>query len=205
MADSSNTMRPSTAKDDGKPINNLPGRYPTEDWVVHYWDVTAQGEVHSRQAAIQLPAGYAAVCPPVSIGQHGCVHRVRRWGVQCYTRLLQETGFDPSLYLTHDRKRFPGGDDEEVVSILIHATHFDLPAHFVIASEEHPLLLFDPQGMLKGSYVHWHTRLGALAYMVSGGKVNKSFARLPTDNRQLYEEALGYLLQALRASPPGEV
>ena len=158
-------MRPSTAKDDGQPINNLPGLYPTEDWGVYYWDVGPQGGLCSRRAVIQLPYGYAGACQEVVIGQSGCVHRVRRWGVQCYTRILQDIGFDPSLYLSHDQERFRNGEDEEIISILIHATHFDLPAHFVIASERHPLLLFDPQGILKGSYTRWHTHLGALAYI----------------------------------------
>jgi len=191
-------MRPSAAKDDGRPINNLPGLYPTEDWVVHYWDVEPLGELRSRQAVIQLPCGYAGACPPVQIGQVGCVHRVRRWGVQLYTRILQDIGFDPSLYLTRDRARFPGsGGDTEMISILIQATHFDLPAHFVIASEQHPLLLFDPQGMLKGSYARWHTHLGALAYLVSEGRVNGTFGRVFAENKPLYDQALTYLLQAL--------
>ncbi len=196
-------MRPSAAKDDGRPINNLPGLYPTEDWVVHYWDVEPQGTLRSRQAVIQLPHGYADVCPQVQIGESGCVHHVRRWGVQCYTRILQDIGFDPSLYLSHDRERFPGGDDEEIISILIRVTHFDLPAHFVIASKEHPLLLFDPQGMLKGSYTRWHTYLGALAYMVSEGKRNAYFGRLHAENRPLYNQALSHLLQALQESRAG--
>jgi hypothetical protein len=196
-------MRPSTAKDDGCPINNLPGLYPVEDWVVHYWDVGAQGELSSHQAVIQLPRGYAQACPQVEIGQDGCVHKVRRWGVQLYTRTLQDIGFDPSSYLSEDKARFPGGDDAEMISILIHATHFELPAHFVIASAQHPLLLFDPNGELKGSSVRWHTHLGALAYLVSDGRVNGTFGRLLVENKPLSDEALGYLLQALRAQKEG--
>ncbi len=194
----SNTMRPSVAADDGQPINNLPGLYPTEDWTVQYWDVEAGGEVRKRQAVVQLPEGYAGACAEVIVGQPGCVHRVRRWGVQCYVRILQEFGFDPGQYLSHDAQRFPDGDDEEMISILLRATHFDLPAHFVIASVEHPLLMVDPQGILKGSFTRWFTRLGALAYMVSGGKVNQEFRELPLEDRSLYEEALGYLLDALQ-------
>lgn len=193
-----NAVRPSTARDDGLPINNLPGLYPTEDWAVHYWDVEAQGRLRSRQATIQLPRGYAGACLEVGIGEQGCVHSVRRWGVQCYTRILQDIGFDPCEYLSHDCQRFPGGDDEEIIGILIQATHFDLPAHWIIASEQHPLLLFDPQGLLKGSYTRWYTHLGALAYMVSGGKVNARFGHLHTEDRLLYNEALAYLLQALQ-------
>jgi len=196
----SNTMRPSVATDDGQPINNLPGLYPTEDWRVQYWDVEASGEVRKRQAIVQLPEGYAGACPEVIVGQRGCVHRVRRWGVQCYTRILQELDFDPAQYLGYDAQQFPGGDDGEMISILLKATHFDLPAHFVIASVEHPLLMVDPQGVLKGSFARWFTRLGALAYMVSGGKVSQYFGELPLEDRSLYEEALGYLLDALQAA-----
>jgi len=29
-------MRPSMARDDGQPINNLLGLYPTEDWLVRF-------------------------------------------------------------------------------------------------------------------------------------------------------------------------
>ncbi len=191
-----NTMRPSAAKDDGRPINNLPGLYPTEDWDVYYWDVQPLGELRSRQAVIQLPQGYAEACPPVQIGEPGCVHKVRRWGVQLYTRILQDIGFDPTEYLSQDGVPAPGGDEAEMISVLIHATHFDLPAHFVIASEQHPLLLFDPQGLLKGSYTHWHTQLGALAFLVTEGTVSGTFGRLLEENPSLYREALDYLLQA---------
>jgi hypothetical protein len=193
-------MRPSTARDDGRPINNLPGLYPTEDWVVHYWDVQSRGDLQSRQAVIQLPLGYADACPAVRIGDRGCVHNVRRWGLQCYTRILQNAGFDPTLYLGHDETSVPASGDTGIISILIRATHFDLPAHFVIASDEHPLLLFDPQGILKGSCTHWYTYLGALAYIVSRGSVNSRFGRLRAENGALYDEAMAYLLEALRQS-----
>jgi hypothetical protein len=193
----SNTMRKSRSADDGRPINNQPGLYPTEDWVVQYWDVEVGGDVRKRQAVVQLPKGYADACPEVTVGQQGCVHRVRRWGVQCYTRILQEFGFDPTQYLSHGAEQSPGGDDEEMISILLRATHFDLPAHFVIASVEHPLLMTGPQGVLRGSFTLGFTRLGALASMVSGGKVTSHFDQLPLEDRPLYEEALGYLLDAL--------
>jgi hypothetical protein len=196
-------MRRSTAKGDGRPINNLPGLYPVEDWVVHYWDVGPLGELESRQAIIQLPRGYAGGCPEVEIGLAGCVHKVRRWGVQLYTRILQDIGFDPSEYLSHDRARFPGGEEAEMISILIYATHFDLPAHFVIASRQHPLLLFGPQGVLRGSHTQWYTHLGALAFLVSGGKVNGTFGDLQVESTSLYDEALSYLLQALQHQQNG--
>ena len=195
---SGNTMRPSAAEDDGCPINNLPGRYATEDCVVHYWDVGPEGELQSRQAVIQLPIGYAQACPHTSIEEPGCVHRVRRWGVQLYTRILQDIDFDPAQYVGRRGTRSSDSDDAELISILIQATHFDLPAHFVIASAEHPLLLFGPQGLLRGSYTHWHTHLGATVYLLTEGEVNGTFGRLHGDNRALYQRALADVLQALR-------
>lgn len=191
-------MRLSTAQDDGRPINNLPGLYPAEDWVVHYWDVEPQGRLRSRQATIQLPMGYADACPAIWIGERGCVHQVRRWGVQCYTRILQDIGFDPTRYLSRDSERFPGGADGALITILLQATHFDLPGYFIIASEQHPLLLFAPDGTLKGSHTRWHSYLGALAYIVTDGRVNRRFGRLYDADRALHDEALHYLLQALQ-------
>jgi len=207
----SNTMRLSTAQDDGRPINNLPGLYPTEDWVVHYWDVEAQGRLRSRQATIQLPLGYADACRPVSIGERGCVYHVRRWGVQCYTRILQDVGFDPTQYLSLDSCLADGGAepqaerllpaaDGELIAILLRATHFDLPGYFIIASDQHPLLLFAPDGTLKGSHTSWHSYLGALVYLVSKGQVNRRFGRLYAADRALHDQVLQYLLQALQTS-----
>ena len=200
---SSNTMRPSEARDDGRPINNLPGLYATEDWVAHYWDVEPQGRLHSRQSTIQLPLGYAEACPAVWIGEGGCVHQVRRWGVQCYTRILQDIGFDPARYLSHDPGRSgvepsAGGADGELIAILLRATHFDLPGHFVIASEQHPLLLFAPDGTLKGSCTRWYSYLGALIYLVTEGQVSRPFGGLYAADRTLHDQMLQYLLQALR-------
>jgi len=151
-----------------------------------------------RRVTIQLPKGYADVCREVEIGQPGCIYRVRRWGLACYPSLLERMGFNPTPLLTHDRERFPGGDDQEILHVLIQVTHFDLPGYFIIASQQHPLLLFDPEGVLKGSYTRWRTYMGALAWLVSGGVVNANFELLRTTNRRLYFEAIGYLLNALR-------
>ena len=82
---------------------------------------------------------------------------------------------------------------------MIRATYFDLPGHFVIASQEHPFLLLDPQGTLKGTYTRWYTYLGALAFLVSGGTVQARFSRLWSEDAGLYDEALSYLLNALRS------
>jgi hypothetical protein len=193
-------MRRSTAQDDGRPLNNLPGLYPTEDWVVHYWDVEPRGRLRSRQATIQLPLGYARACRAVSIGEKGCVHQVRRWGVQCYTRILQDIGFDPTLYLGRDSQGSPAAADGALITLLLQATHFDLPGYFMIASDQHPLLLFDPDGTLKGCHTGWYSYIGALAYIVSEGRVGRRFGRLYAANRSLHDEVLHYLLQALQTT-----
>jgi len=193
-----NTMRRSTAPPDAEVINNFPGRYPTEDWRAEYWVVTERGDLMDRSVIIQLPLGYADVCPQVEIGQNGCVHRVRRWGVACYASLLEEMGFDPGALLSHDQERFPGGEGQEILQIMIQAACFDLPGYFMIASDQHPFLLFDPEGTLKGSYTEWHTYLGALAWLASEGQVNANFELMRITNPELYEEAVDYLLSALQ-------
>jgi hypothetical protein len=191
-------MRQSTAPPDAEVINNFPGCYPTEDWRAYYWVVTERGDLVDRRVTIQLPRGYSDVCPEVEIGQNGCIHRVRRWGVACYVSLLEEMGFDPSPLLTHDQERSPGGEGQEMLRVMIRITHFDLPGYFIIASQQYPFLLFDPGGTLKGSYTKWCTYLGALAWLASDGKVNADFELLRITNPRLYREAVEYLLSALR-------
>ena len=191
-----NSMRKSTASPDAEVINNFPGRYPTEDWRAYYWAVTEKGDLVERRATIQLPKGYANVCPEVEIGQRGCIYRVRRWGVACYVSLLEEMGFDPMPLLGHDREDLEEGS--EVLRAMIQVTHFDLPGHFIIASQQYPFLLFDPEGTLKGSYTRWYTYLGALAWLVSGGKVGGDFELLRVTHPMLYREAVDYLLSALQ-------
>ncbi len=193
-----NTVRRSTAPPDAEVINNFPSRYLTEDWRAYYWVVTERGDLMDRRVTIQLPLGYADVCPEVEIGQSGCVYRVRRWGVACYASLLEEMGFDPGPLLTHDQERFPGGEGQEILRMMIQATYFDLPGYFIIAGQQYPFLLFDPEGTLKGSYAKWRTYLGALAWLVSEGKVNADFELLRITNPGLYREAADYLLGALR-------
>jgi hypothetical protein len=193
-----NTMRRSTAPPDAEVINNFPGRYPPEDWRAEYWMVTERGDLMDKRVTIQLPRGYTDVCPQVEIGQSGCIYRVRRWGVVCYASLLEEMGFDPGALLTQDQERFPGEKGQESLRIMIRATHFDLPGHFIIASWQHPFLLFDPGGTLKGSYTRWHTYLGALAWLTSEGKVNADFELMRITEPEMYRESVDYLLSALQ-------
>ena len=198
VRDAGNILRRSSAVPDTKVVNNYPGRYPTEDWQARYWTVTEGGDLQEGVVTVQLPRGCTTACLEIEIGQSGCVHRVRRWGFACYPSLLNEIGFDPAPLLTHDRVRFPGGDDQELLQVMIGVTHFDLPGHFIIASQEHPFLLFDPQGLLKGSHTRWYTYLGALAYLASDGRVKASFQGLWGENERLYQEAIGFLRGALR-------
>jgi len=191
-----NTVRQSAAPADAEVINNLPGRYLTEDWRAYYWVVTEKGDVVDRRVTIQLPLGYTDVCPEVEIGEDGCIYRVRRWGVACYASFLEEMGFNPGLLVAQEC--ISGEEGQDILRGMIQATHFDLPGYFIIASHEHPFLLFDPEGTLKGSYTNWCTYLGALAWLVSGGKVNADFELLRITNPTLYREAADYLLSALR-------
>jgi hypothetical protein len=72
-------------------------------------------------------------------------------------------------------------------------THFDLPGDFIIASDEHPFLLFDPEGDLKGSDTHWFTQAGALAYLVSDGQIKISFDLVWRKDKDLYHKVMEWL------------
>lgn len=194
-----NVFRRSTAPSGATVVNNLAGRYPTENWRAQYWDVTETGALVRRQVAIQLPLGFSRVSPPVTVGQPGCIHAARRWGVACRTSLLEEMPFDPALYLSTE------ATDEEVLHLMYGATWFDLPGYFIIASDEHPFLLYDPAGVLKGAYVDWCTYLGALTYLYTDGDVKGNFLRVFRESPALYRQALAEIQTAWRAAarPPG--
>lgn len=191
-------LRPSTAASDARVINNLPGRFPTEDWHAHYWDVSAAGDLRDRHCVIQLPRGSGRLMPEVRIGDAGVVKKVRRWGVTISSALFELSGFDPQAYLTHDAAQYPGGDDEEVIDVVMRAANFDLPGEFIIASDEHPFLLFDPSGALKGSFARGHSYLGALAFYVTGGSNTATFNTMRHLDRDLYERAVRTMLAELR-------
>jgi hypothetical protein len=193
-----NALRLSAAAPDARVLNNFPGLYLTEDWTARYWDVGPQGDLQVREAIIQLPLGWTRICPPVAIGYPGCIQWVRRWGVALYPSILEDIGFDLVSLLSHDAGRFPGGDDEELLHLALGITQFDLPGHFIIASDEHPFLLYDPEGIVKGTYTRWCTYLGALAFLVTDGKVNAPFLRLADEANPTYRAAVGYLREALQ-------
>ncbi len=196
-----NTVRPSSAQPGSRVLNNLPGLYPTEDWRVVYWSVTEQGQLEQHEVIIQLPAGLARSCVPISVGYNGCVQMVRRWGVAIYPSLLEEIGFDLEAVVRGAPERYQG-DPADYLRAALDITHFDLPGFFIIASDEHPLLMYAPDGSLKGSYVRWRTYLGALAFLATGGKVNSGFLRLAQEAHDTYQQAVGYLQEALAHRGP---
>lgn len=191
MPENPNTLRPSTAPDDVTVLNNYPGLYPTEDWTARYWTVTQRGELEQRQVTLQLPQGFSTPCMPVSVGHPGCIRVVRRWGVGCYPEVLNEIDFDVSPLVSNP------DDDSEWLAHYFGVVTFDLPGYFIIASPTHPFLLYDPAGNLKGGYTQWRTHLGALSYIVSG--LDASFIRLQIENPALYQQALDYLLPAVKS------
>jgi len=179
--------RSSAAPPDAAVINNLPGLYPVEDWRACYWTVGEDGSLSEHAVTLQLPVGYAAVCPPVWPGEPGCVLRVRRWGVGCRPSLLEPAGFDPIAVAG------PDAPDEVLMGICFAATHFDLPGGFVIADPDYPLLLFDPDGRLKGSSTTGVSYLGALAFFSSDGRVASDFQRTRREAPRLYRDAVAEL------------
>jgi len=196
LIDDPNTLRRSAAPDDATILNNYPGLYPTEDWTVHYWNVTNTGALEQRQVIAQLPRGFSVPCMPVVSGHPGCVRIVRRWGFGCYPEVLNEIGFEVAPLVADP------DHDAEWLSHYFGVVTFDLPGDFVIASPSHPLLLYDPEGVLKGSYTEWRTHLGALSYMLAG--LDAGFVGLQVENYALYQQALGYLLQAIEEEQLGE-
>jgi len=190
-----NTLRRSSASPEQAAYGNMPETWAVEDWHAYYWTVEPGGRLAPARAIAKLPAGYARVCKEVEIGERGCIDHVRRWGFACRMALLEDIGFDPTPLLALDGRNT--ADAQNILYWMIQATHFDLPGDFIIASHEHPFLLFAPNGTLVGSDVHWYTYLGALAYFVSQGHVTGTFGQLWREDRALYQEAVGYLLNAI--------
>jgi hypothetical protein len=193
---SGNQLRESSARADDLIAENLPNLFPVEEWHAFYWTMNAKGKLAEGRALLRLPRGVKHVTRGVEIGQTGVVENVRRWGVALRGGMLEAIGFDPTPYLSHDHSRFLT-DDAEALYLITNVTHFDLPGFFVIASEEHPFLLFDPDGTLKGSYTRWYTFAGALAYLVSDGQVQTSFGLTWEEDRTLYRKVMSILNEEL--------
>ncbi len=191
-----NQLRESTAPPDQLVVDNLPGLLPVEEWRAYYWTMDPDGQVKEARAILHLPSGVGVVTRPVAIGETGVVENVRRWGVALRGGILEAIGLDLTPLLTRDRSRFPT-DDAEALHLVTNLSHFDLPGFFLLASQEHPFLLFDPTGDLKGSYTHWYTHAGALAYLVSEGKVQASFGLTWEKDRVLYNKVMRILNEEL--------
>lgn len=177
-------------------VENLPNQFPVEEWRAFYWTLEPDGNLTTGNAAIHLPRGLGAVTPTVSICEKGIIEHTRRWGVTLRGGYIQALDFDLDALLTHDRARFVS-DDAEALHLITLLTHFDLPGNFIIASDEHPFLLFDPEGDLKGSDTRWFTHAGALAYLVSDGEIKISFDLVWEKDRELYKKVMQWLEEEL--------
>lgn len=171
---------------------NLPHRFPVEEWRAIYWTLEPDGTLATAHAVMHLPQGTSRVSPRVFIGEPGMVEHVRRWGVALRGAFVQEIELDLDALLSHDRARF-SSDDAEALHLMTLLTHFDLPGQFIIASDEHPFLLFDPEGDLKGSETHWFTQAGALAYLISDGQIKISFELIWHQDKALYQQVMQWL------------
>lgn len=193
---SGNQLRESSARADDLIADNLPNLFPVEEWRAFYWTMNAEGKVGEGRAVLRLPRGVSKVTPEIEFGDPGVIENVRRWGVALRGGMIEAIGFDPTPFLSRDRSRFLT-DDAEALYLVTNITHFDLPGFFLLASEEHPFLLFDPEGTLKGSYTRWYTYAGALAYLVSDGKVQASFGLTWQEDRGLYGKVIKILNEEL--------
>jgi hypothetical protein len=184
------SLRRSSAAPEATVVDNSAGAYPTEDWQVTYFDVSHRGQLTAHRVAVRMPLGLSGVCPPIRIGQMGCIYAVRRWGFALRPSALAATGFDRTPLLTT-------GDDGEALHAIFRAASFDLPGEFVIASPEHPFRLVAPDGTLRGSSTQWRSYLGALSFYASGGRVDSSFIRFWVEARESYDLAVEQCLLAL--------
>jgi hypothetical protein len=171
-------------------VDNSAGAYPTERWETTYFSTSHSGALTAHRVTVCVPAGLAAVCPSIRIGQLGCVYAVRRWGFALRPSALEAAGFDPTPLLTT-------GDDADALRVMLQAATFELPGEFIIASPEHPFRLVAPDGTLRGSSMQWRTYLGALSFFVSGGRVDASFLPLWAEAQESYHQAVDICLAAL--------
>jgi hypothetical protein len=187
---SGDSLRRSSAPPAATVVDNSAGAYPTEDWQVTYFDVSHRGQLTAHRVTARIPLGLGGVCPPIRIGQTGCIYAIRRWGFALRPSALAAAGFDPTPLLTT-------GGDSEALHVILRAASFDLPGEFVIASPEHPFRLVAPDGTLRGSSMQWRSYLGALSFYASGGRVNSSFIRFWVEARESYDLAVEQCLVVL--------
>lgn len=174
-------------------VDNSEGLYPTEDWQASYYSVRSDGALSEHRVTVRVPVGLETVCPPVRVGYPGCVYAVRRWGFILRPSALA----DAEVELGE-----PGAvaGDEGALRTILHASAFDLPGEFVIASPEHPFRLVGVDGTLRGSSILWRTYLGALSYYVSGGRTDADFVRFSIEAEESYRQAVEVCLEALGAA-----
>jgi hypothetical protein len=183
------SLRESRTPPDTAVVDNSGGAYPTEEWAVDYYSTDRTGALHEHHVSVRVPYRLGGACAPVNPGRPGCIYTVRRWGFMLRPSALDRAGFDPAL--------LAGGNDAEVLRAILHASAFELPGEFILASPEHPFRLLAGDGQLRGSFVEWRTYLGALSYFVSGGRVRASFLRLWAEAEDSYRQAVDICLQAL--------
>ncbi len=186
-----NSLRESTAAPTATIVDNSAGAYPTEDWETTYFSASHHGALTAHRVTVRLPAGLSAVCPPVPIGQPGCVYAVRRWGFALRPSALEAAGFEQATGLS----------DSKILRAVFQAASFDLPGEFVLASPEHPFRLVAPDHSLRGSSVRWRTYLGAIAFFVSAGQIDADFIRFWVEAEPTYRQAVEFCLAAIRANP----
>jgi hypothetical protein len=172
-------------------VDNSDGAYATEGWQATYFSASHSGALTAHRVTVRVPGGLAAACPPIRIGEWGCVYAVRRWGFALRPSALEAAGFDPTRLL-------PGDEAAGALRMMLQAATFDLPGEFIIASPEHPFRLVAPDGTLRGSSMQSRTYLGALSFFVSGGQVEASFLRLWAEARESYQQAVDICLAALK-------
>lgn len=177
-------------------VENLPNQFPVEEWRAFYWTLEPDGKLTTQHAVIHLPRGLGAVTRRVAIGEYGIIEHTRRWGITLRGDFINYIDLDLDALLTHDRSRF-ASDDAEALHLMTLLTHFDLPGFFIIASDEHPFLLFDSEGDLKGSDTRWFTHAGALAYLVSDGQIKISFDLVWDKDKELYKKVMQWLNEEL--------
>lgn len=190
MTRGGSALRKSEAPPAARIVDNSGRVYPTEDWEATYFSVDHRGALTAHRVTVRVLAGLAKVCPPVHIGQPGCVYAVRRWGFALRPSALEAAGFDPTPLMSSD-------GDADALRAMMHAAAFDLPGEFIIASPEHPFRLVGPDGALRGSSVQWRTYLGALSFFVSGGRVDASFLQFWAEAEGSYQLAVDQCLAAL--------
>ena len=189
------SLRESTVSPATTVADNSAGAYPTEGWETTYFSVSRQGVLSAQRITVRVLAGLNRVCPPIRIGQPGCIYAVRRWGFALRPSALEAAGFEPVTLL-------PSDGDDVFLQALFRAAAFDLPGEFIIASPEHPFRLVGTDGRLRGSSVRWRTYLGALAYFASGGRIDADFIRFWAEAESSYRQAVDVCLDAIHS--PGQ-